>query len=83
LDVEHLSAACLPPALLHSLGPRSVKAAESRIEILVNEPIGKISPEIYSHFIEHLGAVIYDGIWWVRNRRFRITTVFEKRWLTI
>jgi alpha-N-arabinofuranosidase len=45
------------------LGPRSVKAAESRIEILVNEPIGKISPEIYSHFIEHLGAVIYDGIW--------------------
>ncbi len=45
------------------LGPRSIKAAESRIEILVNEPIGKISPEIYSHFIEHLGAVIYDGIW--------------------
>jgi len=45
------------------LGSRSVKAAESRIEILVNEPIGKISPEIYSHFIEHLGAVIYDGIW--------------------
>ena len=45
------------------LRPRSVKAAESRIEILVNEPIGKISPEIYSHFIEHLGAVIYDGIW--------------------
>ena len=45
------------------LNPRSVKAAESRIEILVNEPIGKISPEIYSHFIEHLGAVIYDGIW--------------------
>jgi alpha-L-arabinofuranosidase len=45
------------------LDPRGVKAAESRIEILVNEPIGKISPEIYSHFIEHLGAVIYDGIW--------------------
>ena len=45
------------------LRTRSVKAAESRIEILVNEPIGKISPEIYSHFIEHLGAVIYDGIW--------------------
>jgi alpha-L-arabinofuranosidase len=45
------------------LRPRGVKAAESRIEVLVNEPIGKISPEIYSHFIEHLGAVIYDGIW--------------------
>jgi alpha-N-arabinofuranosidase len=45
------------------LWPRSIKAADARIEILVNEPIGKISPEIYSHFIEHLGAVIYDGIW--------------------
>ena len=45
------------------LRPRNAQAAESRIEVLVNEPIGKISPEIYSHFIEHLGAVIYDGIW--------------------
>ncbi|HSE30004.1 MAG TPA: alpha-L-arabinofuranosidase C-terminal domain-containing protein [Pyrinomonadaceae bacterium] len=45
------------------LWPRRIKAADARIEILVNEPIGKISPEIYSHFIEHLGAVIYDGIW--------------------
>lgn len=45
------------------LRPRTAQAAESRIEVLVNEPIGNISPEIYSHFIEHLGAVIYDGIW--------------------
>ena len=45
------------------LRPRNVQAAESRIEILVNEPIGKISPEIYSHFVEHLGGVVYDGIW--------------------
>src|SRR2546430_6663035 len=43
--------------------PRSVKAADSRIEILINEPIGTIAPETYSHFIEHLGGVIYDGIW--------------------
>lgn len=43
--------------------PRSIKAADSRIEILVNEPIGTIAPETYSHFIEHLGGVIYDGIW--------------------
>jgi alpha-L-arabinofuranosidase len=45
------------------LGQRSVKAADSRIEILINEPIGKISPDIYSHFVEHLGGVVYDGIW--------------------
>src|SRR5215831_12038949 len=45
------------------LSPRSFHAADSHIEILVNEPIGTIAPEIYSHFIEHLGGVIYDGVW--------------------
>ena len=45
------------------LAPRSTQAAESRIEILVNEPVGTISPEIYSHFVEHLGGVVYDGLW--------------------
>ena len=45
------------------LMPRSTKAADSRIEVLLNEPIGKISPDIYSHFVEHLGGVVYDGIW--------------------
>ena len=37
--------------------------ADARIDILPAEPIGTISPEIYSHFIEHLGGVIYDGVW--------------------
>ncbi|RPJ55470.1 MAG: alpha-L-arabinofuranosidase [Acidobacteria bacterium] len=41
----------------------SALAADSRIEILLNEPIGTIAPEIYSHFVEHLGGVVYDGIW--------------------
>jgi alpha-N-arabinofuranosidase len=45
------------------LAPRSVKATDSRIEILLDEPIGTIAPEIYSHFMEHLGGVIYDGVW--------------------
>ena len=36
---------------------------DARIEILPGEPIGTISPEIYSHFIEQLGGVIYDGVW--------------------
>jgi alpha-N-arabinofuranosidase len=45
------------------LAPRSTRAAEARIEVLVNEPIGTISPDIYSHFVEHLGGVVYDGIW--------------------
>ena len=38
-------------------------APDSRIEILLSEPLGTISPNVYGHFAEHLGGVIYDGIW--------------------
>jgi len=33
------------------------------INVLLDEPIGVIRPEIYSQFTEHIGGVIYDGIW--------------------
>jgi alpha-N-arabinofuranosidase len=42
-------------------------APESRIEILLDEPLGMISPNIYGHFIENLGGVIYDGVWVGKN----------------
>ena len=42
---------------------RSTRAAEATIEVFVDEPIGRIAPEIYGHFTEHIGGVIYDGIW--------------------
>jgi alpha-N-arabinofuranosidase len=42
---------------------RATQAADARIEILLNEQIGQINPNIYSHFVEHLGGVVYDGIW--------------------
>src|SRR5436305_14903983 len=47
------------------LAPKNVysQAVDSRIEILVNEPIGTVNPNLYSHFVEHLGGVVYDGIW--------------------
>ncbi len=45
------------------LAPRLARAAEARIEIIPAEPIGTIAPEIYGHFVEHLGGVVYDGIW--------------------
>ena len=51
------SAALIAPRTLYS------QATESRIEILINEPIGMINPNLYSHFVEHLGGVVYDGIW--------------------
>ncbi len=45
------------------LAPRLSTAAGARIDILPDEPIGTISPNIYGHFTEHLGGCIYDGIW--------------------
>ena len=47
------------------LAPRSVRAAgpEIDIEVLLEESLGTISPDIYGHFTEHIGGVIYDGIW--------------------
>ena len=39
------------------------QTSEARIDVLVDEPVGVIAPEIYGHFVEHLGAVVYDGIW--------------------
>ena len=39
------------------------QGADSRIEVLPAEPIGTIAPELHGHFIEHLGGVIYDGVW--------------------
>jgi alpha-L-arabinofuranosidase len=42
---------------------QEARMADARIEILLDEPIGRIAPEIYGHFVEHLGGVVYDGIW--------------------
>jgi alpha-L-arabinofuranosidase len=37
--------------------------SDSRIEVIVNEVLGTISPNIYGHFAENLSGVVYDGIW--------------------
>ena len=47
----------------------SSHAADSRIEVLIGEEIGTISPDIYGHFAEHLGGVVYDGIWVGENSK--------------
>src|SRR5258708_20821282 len=39
------------------------KGTGSRIEILMDEPLGTISPNLYGHFAENLSGVVYDGIW--------------------
>jgi alpha-N-arabinofuranosidase len=54
-------AACLvsPGSLMRM----SAQSPESHVDILLNEQVGTIAPEIYGHFVEHLGGVVYDGIW--------------------
>ena len=45
------------------------RLADSHVEVLLGEPIGMIAPEIYGHFTEHLGGVIYDGLWVGENSK--------------
>ena len=52
----------LSAALLTTRGLRAAPANPG-IEVLLEEPIGTISPDLYGHFTEHIGGVIYDGIW--------------------
>ena len=56
----------LSPSLVTRMAAQS---PESRVDILLNEPVGTIAPEIYGHFVEHLGGVVYDGIWVGENSR--------------
>ncbi|MBL8208011.1 MAG: alpha-N-arabinofuranosidase [Blastocatellia bacterium] len=44
-------------------------AADAEIELAPEKAGIVINPHIYGHFIEHLGGVIYDGIWVGRNSR--------------
>jgi alpha-L-arabinofuranosidase len=63
---EFIGAALTGSAALFARGHWATsqsRQADARIEILTGEPIGAISPNIYSHFVEHLGGVVYDGIW--------------------
>lgn len=58
-----LQQTALGGAALCVLSPSRAAAAANRIEVLLDEPIGTISPDLYGHFTEHIGGVIYDGIW--------------------
>ena len=60
--------------LLASRYPPFAEAFDSattgaRIEILPDEPLGMISPNIYGHFTENLSGVVYDGMWVGENSK--------------
>ena len=39
------------------------KSTDAHVEVFVDEPGGLINPNIYGQFTEHIGGVIYDGVW--------------------
>jgi alpha-L-arabinofuranosidase len=54
-------------------------SADSHIEVLLDEPLGTISPNLYGHFTEHLGGVIYDGVWVGKNSQVPNVDGIRKR----
>ena len=49
--------------------PRGAFAADASVVLSPAVPGPAISPHLYGHFIEHLGGVIYDGIWVGRDSK--------------
>ena len=49
--------------------PQTSSTSQAAAEILLEEPIGQISPNIYGHFVELLGGVVYGGIWVGENSK--------------
>jgi alpha-N-arabinofuranosidase len=45
------------------VGASGDEKAGAALDVLLNEPVGTVRPELYSQFAEHIGGVIYDGIW--------------------
>jgi alpha-N-arabinofuranosidase len=50
-------------------GLRPSQAADAEVVIDPSQAGPLISPHLYGHFIEHLGGVVYDGIWVGRNSK--------------
>ncbi|HEY7422785.1 MAG TPA: alpha-L-arabinofuranosidase C-terminal domain-containing protein [Gemmataceae bacterium] len=49
---------------IHSWGdPGGARNAAMAVTVQLKETIGTIKPTLYSQFAEHIGGVIYDGIW--------------------
>ena len=50
-------------------GIRTLQAADALVDVNPSQPGPVIGSHLYGHFIEHLGGVIYDGIWVGRDSK--------------
>jgi len=53
------------------LAARTARAAQAHIEVFADEPFATISPDLHGHFTEHIGGVVYDGIWVGEDSKIR------------
>jgi alpha-L-arabinofuranosidase len=60
---------------------RLLLAADCDVELTPDPPGAVINPHMYGHFIEHLGGVIYDGIWLGRNSTIPNVDGIRKRFV--
>jgi alpha-N-arabinofuranosidase len=61
---QFLKSSAMAGMVLAFSGKRSwAKSADSHVEIFLDESKGIIAPEVYGQFTEHIGGVIYDGVW--------------------
>ena len=49
-----------------------------KLYLIFSDKLGTIAPEIYGHFTEHIGGVIYDGIWVGKNSPIPNVNGFRK-----
>src|ERR1700722_8872700 len=69
---QFLKSSAMAGAVFAFSGKRDwAKSADARIEIFAGEPKSVISPNLYGHFTEHIGGVIYDGVWVGENSKIR------------
>jgi alpha-N-arabinofuranosidase len=50
---------------------RAASQADAFIEIMTDEGLGEISPLLQGQFTEHIGGVIYDGVWVGEHSKIR------------
>jgi len=67
--IRNVAAAGAGLLVFRSTPKACAQTVEGRIEVLVEEALGTISPNIYGHFTENLSGVVYDGIWVGENSK--------------
>ncbi|MGQ0634434.1 MAG: alpha-N-arabinofuranosidase [Planctomycetaceae bacterium] len=62
-----LAALTVPPAALAY--PLATQSRRADVTILLDQELGKISPLLYGQFAEHIGTLVYGGIWVGRDSK--------------